>query len=108
MIGLVRSWNNELYVTPEIIKKKDPSFLLVRKLEIDNMKPKVHDKGELQQLRESILSTVKQQDESGGADVEKMMLDLKSSPSMINLEIKKLLEEGLVYEPRPGKLRYLG
>ena len=35
IIGLVRSWNNEIYITPEIIKKKDPSFLLLRKLELD-------------------------------------------------------------------------
>ncbi len=30
VIGLLRSWNNQIYVTPEILKKKDPSFLLVR------------------------------------------------------------------------------
>src|SRR3989344_6974547 len=32
VIGLVRSWNNELYLTSEIVKKKDSSFLLIRKL----------------------------------------------------------------------------
>jgi hypothetical protein len=37
-----------------------------------------------------------------------MILNLKAAPDVINLEIKKLLEEGMVYEPRPGKLRYLG
>src|SRR3989344_7244880 len=35
VVGLLRSWNNEIYLTPEVIKKKDPAFLLVRKLEIE-------------------------------------------------------------------------
>jgi len=30
------------------------------------------------------------------------------SPIIINQEIQKLLEEGIVFEPRPGKVRYLG
>ena len=33
VIGLLRHWNKEIYITPEIMKKKNPSFLLVRKLE---------------------------------------------------------------------------
>ena len=38
IIGNVRIWNDELYITPEIIKKVDPRWLLVRKLEIQNMR----------------------------------------------------------------------
>src|SRR3989344_77926 len=44
VIGLLRSWNNEVYVTPEIIKKKDPAFLLVRKLEAEIDHPESFDK----------------------------------------------------------------
>ena len=29
-------------------------------------------------------------------------------PSLINQEIKKALEDGIIYEPRPGIVRYLG
>lgn len=108
IIGLVRLWNNELYLTPEIIKKKEPSYLLVRKLELDAEKPKMLEKDEMQQLKESILSLVKQEDDKGGVEIERMILDFKASPDVINQEVKKLLEEGIVYEPRPGKLRYLG
>ncbi|MEK6899205.1 MAG: OB-fold nucleic acid binding domain-containing protein [Nanoarchaeota archaeon] len=108
IIGLVRLWNNELYLTPEIIKKKEPSYLLVRKLELDAEKPKMLEKNEMQQLKESILSLVKQEDDKGGVEIERMILDFKASPDVINQEVKKLLEEGIVYEPRPGKLRYLG
>ena len=31
-----------------------------------------------------------------------------TSPEIINQEIQKMLEEGIIFEPRPGKLRWLG
>lgn len=108
VIGLLRSWNNEVYVTPEIIKKKDPTYLLVRKLELEADKPKTLERSELQQIRDSILNLVKQEDEKGGVEIERMILEFKAQPEVINQEVKKLLEDGMVYEPRPGKLRYLG
>jgi DNA polymerase III alpha subunit len=107
-IGLLRQWNNEVYITPEIMKKKDPEFLLVRKLEIESEQPKTHDKSHLLALKDKILDMTKAEDSTGGVDVEKIILTLKESPQLINSEIKKLLEDGMVYEPRPGKLRYLG
>jgi len=46
VIGLLRFWNNEVYITPEIIKNKDPSYLLLRKLELDLDQPKnLHKEG---------------------------------------------------------------
>ena len=38
VIGTLRSWNNETYITPEIIKHQDPKYLLVRKLELEKVK----------------------------------------------------------------------
>lgn len=108
VVGMLRSWNNELYVTPDILKKKDPSFLLVRKLEIESVKPKTHDTTQLRVLKDMILELVKQAEKEGGIDIEKIIIESKESPHVINDEIKKLLEDGLVYEPRPGKLRWLG
>ena len=107
-IGLLRSWNNEIYITPEIIKKREPSYLLVRKLEIDRERPQIVEKSEIIKVRDSILEKVKTLDDSGGVETEKLILELKATPDVINNEIRKLLEEGMVYEPRPGKLRYLG
>src|SRR3989338_10773159 len=40
-IGNVRIFNDEIYITPEIIKVLDPRYLLVRKLELEKDKPKV-------------------------------------------------------------------
>jgi RPA family protein len=107
-IGLIRIWNNELYLTPEIIKKKDPKFLLVRKMEIDSTTPKVQNKEKLIELKEKMIEIIKNAEKDDGIYIDKIILDLKESPDVINQEIKKLLENGIIYEPRPGKLRYLG
>jgi len=107
IIGIVREYNSELYITPEIAKKVDPKWLLVRKLEIQNE----HKDLPLSQdtpLKDIILEKIKKADASGGADKEQLILDTEASPELINTEIKRLLEDGVIYEPRPGILRYLG
>ncbi len=108
VIGLLRSWKSECYITPEIIKNKSPEYLIIRKLEIESEQPKIIDKEKIAGLKDKILSLIKEAEKSNGIDVEKLILDLKEHPDVINNEIKKLLEEGLIYEPRPGKIRYLG
>jgi len=108
VIGLLRSWNNETYITPEIIRKKDASYLLVRKLEAEAEQPKTLDKESLTALKDKMIALVKDSEKAGGIDIDKIILDLHEPADIINQEIKKLLEEGIVYEPRPGKLRYLG
>ncbi|MFA7707929.1 MAG: OB-fold nucleic acid binding domain-containing protein, partial [Candidatus Pacearchaeota archaeon] len=35
IIGLLRSYNQEIYILPETLKKTDPKYLLIRKLEIE-------------------------------------------------------------------------
>ncbi|MBX4212343.1 hypothetical protein KW787_02720 [Candidatus Pacearchaeota archaeon] len=108
IVGLLRGWNNEIYITPEIIKKKEPSYLLVRKLELDADQPKFLDKTTLLAVKDKIIGMVKEAEKDGGIQIDKIILDLKEPPEVINQEIKKLLEDGVAYEPRPGKLRYLG
>jgi len=108
IIGFLRYWSNEVYITPEIIKKKDPAFLLVRKLELEAEETKPVDKEILLQLKDKIMRMVKEAEKDNGIEIEKIILELKERSDIINQEIKKLLEDGAVYEPRPGKLRYLG
>ncbi len=109
VIGNVREWNGELYMIPEVIKKVDPRWLLVRKLEIQNARKDmpVEEKGD-SGLKNSIMEKIKGAEADGGIDVDTIIMDVEASPDSINVEIKKLLEEGLIYEPRPGRLRYLG
>ena len=107
IIGLVREYNSELYIVPEVAKRVDPKWLLVRKLEIQNAK-KDAPLPTNASLREIILEKIKKADSTGGLDKEQLILDTEASPEVINTEIKHLLEEGMIYEPRPGILRYLG
>lgn len=108
VIGMLRSYNNELYLLPEIIIKKDPKYLLVRKLEIETEKPKEIPKEKARALRDQIIDMVREGEELGGIETEKIVMELDARPELINEEIRKLLEDGLAYEPRPGVIRYLG
>ena len=107
IIGLLRWYNNELYLTPEIMKIQDPRYLLVRKLEFEKEMPKVVDKNEILALTDQIKQRIKDS-EPEGISSEKLIMELHSAPEMINQEIKKDLEQGIIYEPRPGMLRWLG
>ncbi len=107
VIGNIREYNNELYIIPEIIKKVDPKWLLVRKFEIQKTRKDIPLTSNTP-LRDIILDKIKKSEKEGGLDVDVIIMDTEASPDLINSEIKKLLEEGLIYEPRPGRLRYLG
>jgi RPA family protein len=107
IVGIVREYNSEIYLSPEIVKKVDPKWLLVRKLEIQSSKKDLPLKSDAS-LREIILDKIKKADAEGGVDIDSLILEMDFSPDIMNSEIKKLLEEGLIYEPRPGRLRYLG
>jgi hypothetical protein len=109
IIGNMREWNGELYIIPEVAKKVDPRWLLVRKLEIQNSRKDLPDSdGGDSSLKDRIIEKIKAAEPEGGIDIDTIIMDIESSPDAINEEVKKLLEEGLIYEPRPGRLRYLG
>lgn len=112
IIGLIRSYNQELYVLPELIKKQEPKYLLVRKLEIEKTISKpltAEQKQKVRVLRDEVIEMIKNAESNEGIDKEEIIIKLKNSnPETISQEIQKLLEEGIIYEPRPGRVRYLG
>ncbi|MAG02283.1 hypothetical protein CMI42_03005 [Candidatus Pacearchaeota archaeon] len=114
IIGLMRSFNDELYVLPEIIRKQDPKYLLVRKLELDKINPPVVSESNqanqgVKSYRDEVIDLIKASEESEGIDKEEIIMKFKSAnKGVITQEIQKLLEEGIIYEPRPGRVRYLG
>lgn len=112
VIGVLRSFNNETYISPEIIKKKDPKYLLVRKLEVENERSKdviETGKEQITAVKDRILESIKNAESEGGIEMDKLIMDLKDiSPEIIKQEVQKLLEEGIAFEPYPGKVRYLG
>ena len=112
LIGMLRSYNQELYIMPEIIKKQDPKYLLVRKLELEKEIPTPitpKQKKEIKSLRDDIIDKIKNAEKDEGIDKDEIIMNLKdNNPELITQEINKLLEEGIIYEPKPGRVRYLG
>jgi RPA family protein len=113
VVGTLRNWNDETYIQPEIIREQDPKYLLVRKMELEKERnknsPVPAEKKEITALKDKILGLIKNSEEAGGIERDKIIMEVReSSPEIINQEIQKLLEEGIVFEPRPGKVRYLG
>ncbi len=113
LIGLLRYFNSEVYISPEIVRVLEPEYLLIRKKEIEKKQidatPKPQDKQEITAIKDKILEKIKAAESEGGIETDQIILNLReTSPEVINQEIKKLLEEGIIFEPRPGKLRYLG
>jgi DNA polymerase III alpha subunit len=113
VIGVLRYWNNEVYIQPEIIKEQSIKYLQVRKLELEKSptspKNTPIEKSKIVAIKDSIISLIKEAEEDGGIEKEQLIIKLKDvSPEIINQEIKKFLEEGIIFEPRPGKVRYLG
>jgi RPA family protein len=112
VIGTLRHWNNDTYIQPEIIKEQNTKYLLIRKLELEKSSPKTPptiEKSKIVAIKDSIINIIKEAEEEGGIEKEQIILKLKDvSPDIINQEIKKFLEEGIIFEPRPGKVRYLG
>lgn len=112
VIGVLRHWNNETYISPEIIREMDPRYLLVRKLEIEKDKAinaKPVEKAQIVAIKDKILELIKNSEENNGIEVDEITQKFHETPqTIINQEIQKLLEEGIVFEPRPGKIRWLG
>jgi len=114
VIGFLRTFNKELYILPEIVRKHDPRYLLVRKLEIDKanrqfinqLNPEM--KKEIKAYREEIMDLIKEAEKNHGIDKEDIIMKFKVAPEIISQEIQKLLEDGIIYEPTPGRVRYLG
>ncbi len=109
VIGVLRHWNEEIYITPEIMKEQDPRYLVIRKLELEKGE-KVEVSPELKiavSLKEKLMDIIKDSESGGGVSIETLSSKLENSPD-INQEIQKLLEEGTIFEPRPGVVRWLG
>lgn len=109
IIGNMREWNGEIYMIPEVVKKVDARWLLVRKLEIAEARKNMPvETSGINSLKNQVLDKIKASEGEGGIDKEALVMDVEADPSKVEAEVLKLLEEGLIYEPRPGRLRYLG
>ena len=113
VIGKIREFNNEKYIMPEIIKKiNNFEWLNVRKLEligkniVDNIKTTDNVVEEVTiGINEDIYSLIKKLDNGDGVSVDDVVK--ASNKNEAEHIINKLLENGDIFEIKPGKLKVL-
>ncbi len=123
LIGKIREYNQERYVLPEIIKKNiDMGWVEVRKLELKKINiGRKHVVGEtyVQEIKENVVKEepgvisssqmvcelIKKMDTGDGVDFD----DVINNSKLNNAEelISNLLQEGEIFELKPGKLKVL-
>lgn len=114
-IGKIREFNGERYIYPEILKKLDNiEWLTLRKLELKNFpsaikkmdenKEGANEMGQPNIFRQ-IFGLVKDLDKGDGVPIEEVIKNSQNSDAEII--INKLLENGDVFEVRPGRLKVL-
>ena len=110
VIGRPREYNKERYIMPEIVKKVDArEWINVRKLELKQpvkiKKPKIVEVKEVVvQEPFPILDLIKDLDRGKGVTTESIVENLGKDSEKT---IKKLLEEGEIFEISPGVLKIL-
>lgn len=116
VIGRPRTYNEQKYVLPEIIRKIDQRWGAYRQLQLSILRKKITPvkKEERVPIKESeqpvnyyqkILAFIRDLDTGSGADTEEVIK--RSGAPNGDVLIKKLIEEGEIFELRAGKLKIL-
>ena len=118
IIGKVRKYNQETYLSPEIAKKINPLWIRIRKEELglnnypkNQTKPNIKNIPEEEEKETSLLPTqkiaqlIKEMDKGEGVIVE----DLIEKSQLKNIEVllKKMIEKGDLFQNLPGKVKIL-
>lgn len=132
LIGRIREFNNEIYITPEIIKPVDYLWTKIRKFELDKLYGKRESVDKIlesknigadenmiliseerisnvpnESNRQRILSLIEKFDSEIGADKEAVISSSGFDKIETNRVIDELLKEGEVFQIRPGKLKLI-
>jgi RPA family protein len=115
LIGKIREYNAEIYVMPEIVRKiTDPNMEVLRKLELIATAKKLQQ-GESQpaqfvsakedraSLKKKVTEVI--ESEKAGMAYSKILEMVKAPETQIEAVVNELLEEGICYEPTPGKIK---
>lgn len=114
VIGRIREFNNEKYIIPEIAKKIESiEWLNLRRLELKNFevaKTEENKKTEIAEeqntgIVDEVYSLIRKLDNGEGVAIEEVIKN--SSNSKAEQIINRLLENGDVFEVKPGKLKIL-
>ena len=109
LIGRPREYGTERYFLGEVIKKvNNKDWIKIRQLELKYEKPPEQAK-EVKEKPSNIITNVimiiRELDQGEGADYEEVLT--KADNSEADKAIKNLLEQGEVFEIKPGKLKIL-
>lgn len=114
VIGRIRIYNNEKYLSPEIIKKIDKNWLKVRALELAKEVPPeeapealLREEAEetLPTPNQKILNLIRELDKGEGALIEEVK---ESSPLDYTEELlEKMLAAGEIFQNLPGRVKVL-
>ncbi|HLD57664.1 MAG TPA: OB-fold nucleic acid binding domain-containing protein [archaeon] len=108
LIGKVRTYNEEIYIVPEIVYKvENPNLELLRKLEIIKKLRELGvtetaPKGENDDTRKKILEVIGSSKD--GVTYNKLM-EIKAGKGVVEKIVDDLLSGGLCYEPTPGTIK---
>lgn len=108
VIGKVREYGNERYIMPEIIKKLDASWMALRKMELKDERTinKDEAKGASEGIDsgKNVYELIKKLDIGEGTAIEDLVSNYDGNVEKI---VNKLLENGDVFEIKPGRLKVL-
>ncbi len=114
VIGRIRQYNDEVYMTPEIIKKATPDFFVLRKLELSKKKPVVKEKEEEKENenenpfgKDEMYELIKKLDKGTGAELKSIIEKSKLDKQECLKIIRELMGDGLVFEPKAEKFKVL-
>lgn len=120
IVGRPREYNEKRYIVPEIIKKiQNKAWIKYRKKELEIQDLKVPKRAEEKKIPETkeiplekpdnfilkILDAIRAVDKGDGADTDKVIKECKVKDA--EKHITTLLNEGEIFEIRPGKLKIL-
>ena len=118
IIGKIRIYNNEKYVSPEIIKKIDPAWLKLRKVEAEPIikipvlpqnteeiiEEEIFDSQEDLPFQK-IIKLIKELDKGEGVFIDNILE--KSSLNDTEKIIEKMMERGEIFQITPGRIKVL-
>lgn len=116
VIGRPRTYNEQKYVFPEIIRKADYKWGAYRQIQLEILRKKItpvkkdvrvpiKEEGKPVNYYQKILAFIRDLDTGDGASIEEVIK--RSEVPGGEALVRKLIEEGEVFELRPGKLKLL-
>ena len=135
LIGRIREFNDEIYVTPEIVKQTNFDWALVRKQELEklygpfieneknyskiikeektenpdyvNVTEEKVENNLVESKRQKILTLIEKFDTNSGADILQVIEESKFDKKEANDIIDELIKEGEIFQIKVGRLKLI-